>query len=115
MLVSLLLVECTARPTVARSIEWLISWWLRSGILGSTAVGRARAMTLGPLQVRSTSFARHAVVQEALANLGCLRGMHCDAELLAGHWNGSPGGRPRPDYVEALVYAERYASALLTN
>lgn len=110
-LLCVLLVESCARPRTARVLEWVVSWLLRSGLLGTVGSRRGARMTLGPLQLRRSPFDRNAAVERSLE---VLRTEQPDLSLdeLAALWNGSPGGLARPIYIKALTLALPYAEVL---
>lgn len=94
-LVSILLVEMTARPTWFRALEWIVAFSVSHCRIEQ--VRRVRnSLTLGPLQISGASWDRNAAVQQALARLRIDSLSMMDADRLAVLWNGPLGDRLHP-------------------
>lgn len=110
MATSILLVECAARPRVARIAEW-------SAALIAGLVGRSTpTITLGPFQQRNGAFARDRAVAQAIHRLRSRPSAAIDPVAAAHLWNGPAaelGGRL--PYSEALELARPYALRLVAE
>lgn len=91
-LVTVLLVEMTARPALARAVEWLVALPLRS-CLGGPLRARGQRMTVGPLQLRGGPWSPTAAVEEASMQLRQRCPNPSDPEELARAWNGPAATR----------------------
>ncbi len=119
-LIAILLVEMSARPQLARALEWAVALPLRSAPQGPwTQLGRR--ITVGPLQLRNGAFKRVRAIEEARAVLHSWGGNPRDFEGLAQLWNGPLSARGsssvRYDDALRLAYplAVRLAAKVLTE
>lgn len=87
-LLTLMLVESTARPRLARLMEWLVVFPLRKGMLGSVGRNRARKMSVGPLQMRGAPFNRRKAICMALLRLREGPSVADQVDELGRYWNG---------------------------
>lgn len=112
-LLIILLVEGSARPRVARIVEWT-TFVMRQGLPGRWGREGALRMTLGPFQVRGSPFRQKNALPAALALLRACPADYNDFGALARFWNGEmadlAGAVP---YKTALELAAPYVDRML--
>lgn len=113
-LVSILLVEQSARPPLVRALEWAVA--LPSRILtrrGTT--WRAAKITVGPLQLRGGAWRRDRAVGQAADILTHSQIDLANLDEIARCWNGpaTTTASSRFTYAEALRMAQPLAIRLL--
>lgn len=85
-LMTIWLIEMSARPAVARAAEWAASWLLRP--IPAAVRRRSQTITLGPLQMRGARWSPRAAVELAINRLLHSSVDWADAESLADYWHG---------------------------
>ncbi len=116
MLLSLLLVECSARPRVARVVEWSTVGASRAFLPRELGARFRASRTLGVFQQRGPPFRKRAAVHAALTLLRARPGASTDRSIAARHWNGPSADQGRTlSYVRAMSLAEAHAIHLCTT
>jgi hypothetical protein len=100
ILLAILLVEMTARPQLARALEWLLVLLGRSLFLPK----RWLPSTLGPFQMRDAPLAFEKAAHNAARQI---QSKPYDVDCLARFWHGAAGRErgSRVGYAEALRVA----------
>lgn len=114
-LVTILLVELSARPGLVRAVEWCAATLGHSRFAGPFR-RRASRITVGPFQIRGGAWSRELAVSQARERLARSGPSGRSAEVLAQVWNGprwAEMGGPLT-YAEALRVARPYALRLLS-